>query len=718
MPSIRPQVGGVVVIDIETTGLDLFHGARPFFVTACLEDNTQRWWCWPVNPLTRRVDVVSSDLGEIQATIDSATDLVGQNIKFDYTALRLLFQDYDRNLRWPWNKVQDTLAAGHILASNQPHDLTSMVMHYLGHDMEPQEEALEAAVKECRRLVQQTRLRLNHYHDGKYDDGVVEIDEPLAKWRIAGEGLPETPSATKETWGNDYWLPAAMAEYQGAPTDHPWRTVLTEYANTDSAVTLPLWKVLRERMQERGLTEMYRAKVQVLSTVCRMEENGVTLSGARTLELEEKFGRESTNSGVACKQIAAGYDYALELPAGGGINNSLRKFVFKPDPSEDDGLDYRGLDLPWVVRSEKTGAPSLCKEALDYYETHLPPLSRQMQFVRSLRSKRRRDTALSYLASYRKFWKPIADDWFRLYPSLNPFGSDTLRLSSERPNEQNISKQEGLNLRYAFGPVPGREWWAFDYENIELKIPAYESGERDMIELFEHPNDPPYYGSNHLLVSHILHPKLFEECRNNGEVDGRIFKERYKASWYQHVKNGNFAVQYGCQEAKADATYRVSGAYRKIKQRFAKLATLNDKYIQMANRLGYVETLPDKTVNPKRGYPLLCTRTEYGKVLPTVPLNYHVQGTACWCAGVKAVIRCQEQLDEWERKDGFDGRLILQVHDELVFDFPLGGRANLRRVERLRNCMEQSGDDIAIPLTVGSAYHPNNWAKVEELNAD
>ena len=53
-------------------------------------------------------------------------------------------------------------------------------------------------------------------------------------------------------------------------------------------------------------------------------------------------------------------------------------------------------------------------------------------------------------------------NWRKLHTSLNMCGTDTLRWSSNNPNSQNISKKEGFNLRYAFGPAPGREWWSLD----------------------------------------------------------------------------------------------------------------------------------------------------------------------------------------------------------------------------------------------------------------
>jgi DNA polymerase I-like protein with 3'-5' exonuclease and polymerase domains len=290
-------------------------------------------------------------------------------------------------------------------------------------------------------------------------------------------------------------------------------------------------------------------------------------------------------------------------------------------------------------------------------------------------------------------------------------------MSCVNPNGQNVSKQDEYNLRAAFGPAPGREWWTLDAQNIERRIPAYEAGEEEIITIFDRPSEPPYYGSEHLLTAHILHPKLFEDCRDErGQLDGRLFKKRYQATLYQWLKNGNFAIQYGAQKAKADATYHVAGAYDKLKRRFRRQEELNQHWIAFAKKNGYVETLPDKTVDPRHGYPILCTRTEWGDISPTIPLNYHTSGTAMQWMRL-AMPRCQDQLDEWNESLGRDEYfMILQVHDELAFDFPKGRgpepwKTNLPKVRKLQAIMESGGEGIGIPTPVGIEYHAVSWAE-------
>lgn len=703
----------MISLDTETTGVDFHHGARPFLITSCNDEGEVSTWEWTVDPLTRMPDVPDEDLEEIAEVVLQADSIVGQNFKFDVKALNSIGVASS-----VWHKLQDTLIAGHLLASNQPHDLTSMAIQYLGVDIEPFERRLEVAVKQARKRVQLARLR--EKRDGQGD--------PLALWRIADKGLPEMPSARESTWKYDTWLPKAFCEI--GEGEEGWDTVLAEYANTDSSTTLLLWRAMRSELEQRGLWEIYLERLKVLPIGAMMEQRGVTVSRARLDELTEEYERESERSGRICVNVAKGLGYDLELPRS-GCNGSLRRFLFGTAESPRSAV----LPLPILKCSDKTGEPSLDKEVLDSYLSILPANSKAMTFAKALRNKRKRDTAVSYMDGYRRFWLPwsiplghgkfLGDkDWFVLHPSLNPTGTDTLRWSSSNPNEQNISKQEGFNLRYAFGPAPGREWWSLDAKNIELRLPAYESGESEMMDLFEHPDDPPYFGSNHLLNAHVLWPELFEACLDeNGNLDGRVFKKRYASSNYQRVKNGGFKLQYGGVDA--DSTFRLVGATILLRNKFSKLDDLNRRWIKFAEKMGYVETMPDRTVNAKHGYPLLCSRTERGYVKPTVPLNYHVQGTAMWWMA-RAMVRCQAKLEEWNR-EGFDGHIALQVHDELVFDFPKSKKPvqeqakskwklsgdTLWRVKVLAKLMEQGGEDLIprVPTPVGVEYHPIHWGE-------
>lgn len=1045
----------IISLDTETTGIDHYHSSKPFFVTVCNEDMGIKYWEWRVDPLTRQPIVPAEDLLEIQAEIAGADEIVMHNAKFDVTALYAIGID-----RFPWHKVRDTLLAGHVLHSSMPHDLTSMAATYLNLDIQPLEDRLRDECVKARRVAK------------KYP-----------AWRIAREGDPDMPSAKEKIWKLDTWLPAALALEQSLPENHSWWTVLSNYANADSPVTIQLWLEMRKLIEDRDLLDIYMERLKVLPVAVRMEGYGITANSTNMSQLYDEYKEQADNDGRLCVNIAKTYGYELTMAKGGANNKSMTGFCFgtrEPEYDEDGTpLDStylkQWLDLPVVQRSEKTGVPSLDKNVIDEYMVTLPRHGKQFRFINALRNRRKRGTALSYMDAYQRFWLPYGEHnghvvveplnreqgirrctncgragtelrtpcpknvWYVLHPNLNPTGAGTLRWSSNNPNEQNIcvdeetefltskgwvradqltdeyqvaqywketgsidfvkplvhrkhfsgdlrhitteqkidmmltpahrcllrnrktyetmdvradqfrndyqhlqagsyeggsarltssqviwlcavqadgsyhgtgkyycgirfifkkmrkirrlrwcliklgasyterrfkteagmvtsfyvhasdslvkwarelmpekclgswlldydretldlfckelflwdgdstskrtytssvkanvdwaqilfslsnsrawtyskvpstgwnskehhylnvtrgrdctmttnfslekvphdgtvycvtvpssymvirrngkvsitgnSKQEGFNLRYCFGPPPGHEWWSLDYQNIELRIPAYEAPEPVMIELFERPDDPPYFGSYHLMNASIIYPDLFWPL---AEQKG-AFKKKYASTWYQYCKNFGFAVQYGAQpeSGTADRAAHKPGAHRMVMDKLKNLSALNARMIRQAIRYGYVETIPDKTVNPRRGYPLMCTRTEWGKILPTVPLSYHVQSTAMWCTA-KAMVRCQDKLNRWNKTSGRDDhRLVMQVHDELVFCLPkrvttvpdpqaegdyrtvLG---NLSKIRELQKLMERSGEDIGVPLTVGVEYHSDNWS--------
>lgn len=709
----------MLAIDTETTGLDFRHGAKPFLVTVMRDGaDAPEFVEWDVDPYTREPQIPDVDrewLSELLGECRESDGVVFQNAKFDLAALTTILPPIETE--WPWERTEETLYLAHLLSSNQRKSLDALALTYLGIDLTPLEVALDKAVQEARRYVRRKAFVEKH-----------------GTWRIAERGLPEMPSAKDKVGKFDLWLPRTVARYEEFDSDHPWWTVCSDYANPDSATTLALWHEMSRMAKDRGLWNLYQERRKLTEIVYQMEQRGIAVSQTRLQELQEKYSAESEQLGERCVAVAKSLDYDLTLPKNGN-NKSLLEFCFGREEFDEDGEKTghaEWLNLPAVGYTD-TGNPSLDKDAMEAYSVLLPEKSKQGVFVRSLAAKRARDTAITYMEGYERFGIPLDGDpdWFILFPRLNATKTNTLRFGSESPNEQNISKREGFNLRYAFGPASGREWWPMDAQNIELRLPAYLSGEPELIALFERPDDPPYYGSFHLLNFHTVYPDIWDrELRGVGpEKVGKHCKEKYKSTWYQHCKNGGFAKQYGGQRAKVDATFHRPGAFSLIEERFNKLTALNNATLAFANRYGYVETIPDRTVDPKRGYPLVCPRSDRGDVEPTKPLNYKIQGSAMWWT-CKAMTRVSAFFAYLNAGGIFAGKawpggyyLAMQVHDELVSDMPSGrGRGknpwsyNLPIAREVKRLMELGGDDYGIPTPVGCEYCERDWSTGKAIN--
>lgn len=692
----------MISLDTETTGADFFHGARPYFVTVCQSDGTQKYWQWLVNPRDRSISPPACDIEEISDLLadvwcryDAAEPedkenhvLIGHNAKFDAKALESI-----GIVNWPWHATRDTIVAGHVLASNHRHDLTSMVMDYLEHDIGQHEAKLEAACREARQYCRTY----------------------LPTWRIAKAGDKDLPSLSKSKgskgekdkgWKYDTWLPGAIARHLDYPVEHTWFKVVAEYSNADSATTLALWMALKECLYREGLWRLFVEKMKLTPILLGMERRGVSVSGAAVNSSDREMIRKSKAASDKMIGIALDHHYVLELPKG-AVNNSLRSFVF-------DVLELERVHNP----KAKSSQPSLdAKLAIPHWLATLEDDSEEKNFIKAMLSKRGADTARGFIASYRRFWKQNGHPgWYEIHPTFGQTTTDTTRMSCYNPNGQQISRKEEANLRKCFGPAPGREWWSLDAKNIELRIPAYVSGEESLIELFERPKDPPYYGSQHLLNFSKVYPDIWEkELREVGLANvGSHCKTKYEGSWYVWCKGGNFAMQYQCGPQTADRAYHREGAYKLLKNSFVKLEALNARCMASARKYGWIETIPVPSIDPYRGYRILASRSEYGDVLPTTPLNYFVQGSAGeWMH--RAIVRVEPQLDEW-RESGYDCWMVLTVHDELVFDFPKGRgvepwRTNLPKIRKIQAIMESGGEDINVPTPVTVEYHAVSWGE-------
>lgn len=766
----------MLAIDTETTGIDFGHGTKPFFITTCDENQEQDYWEWDVDPITREPIVDADDLEEFHEVVERHDSYVFQNPVFDTRAIETIDPDFIRE--FDWSRIEDTLTASHIVSSNTPHDLTSLAYRYLGINVQKYEDAVKEAVDNARALAKFHLPEWRIAKPGLKDMPSIKTASSGASKTNRGS---ENESYWKaDMWlprafvkNRPDLLPKARGWKEGDdPEDHPWATVCAEYANPDTAVTITVHDYFQDKLEQLGMMEIYRERLKLLPIIHQMSNNGMTFSLDRLNELKSDYAQIVSECSEDMVEIAKAYDYELEVPKGAN-NASLVNFCFGYEPTfkgngEDDchvcgknklktergmsrwygphqtkksGMHHdvllcseeckrklkpgKWLDLPVVSTSKKTGNPSLDKVAIAQYAQILDEGSDDYDFVNALATKRKLGKSIEYMESYERFMIPWrgSELWHILHPSLNQCGTDTLRWSSHNPSQQVISKQKdhnGRSLRYIFGPGPGREWFALDYDNLELRLPAFECGEPAMLELFLNPDKAPYYGSYHLLIFSILHPDKYDHDDPDGLLKA---KDLYASTWYQWTKNGNFAELYGAVDTgdgagTADRAFRVPGAQAIIAKKLKEKNKLNRKYINLAKKYGYVETMPDRTVNPKRGYPLQCKRGTWGQIVETVPLNYHVQGTACWVI-MRAMIEVQKLLDKWNTKAGSNTyRMIMNIHDELVFDFPKprtpGG--NESKIRQVRKAMEDVGDDLITPsgakviLTCGLDYHPETWA--------
>ncbi|MGH7287042.1 MAG: DNA polymerase, partial [Myxococcota bacterium] len=234
----------------------------------------------------------------------------------------------------------------------------------------------------------------------------------------------------------------------------------------------------------------------------------------------------------------------------------------------------------------------------------------------------------------------------RIHPTFHQAGAATGRISSSNPNVQNIPIRtlEGVRIREAFIPSEGRLLLSADYSQVELRIVAHYSGDESLIDAFEREED--------------VHR------RTAAEVNG-IEPSEVTADQRAHAKAINFGIIYGSSafgianqlgiaQAEAQATIdRYFARYRGVR-RFL------DETLEQARQQGFVSTL----LGRRRYLPDLASRNRaLRQAAERMAVNSVIQGTAADLIK-KAMVEVAEGL----AGAGLGARLILQVHDELVFE--------------------------------------------------
>lgn len=649
----RPLAG----LDCETTGIDYRHGCRPYYVSIYnIDPRTEEddcWeWLWHVNPFTREPIIPPENLKELQHVIDKLEEeqhiFCIHNSKFDVGMLKSI------GIRPPsFDDIEDPLIAHHVLASGESHGLKDSSQLYCGIP-DDDEDSLKRQV--------------------------IDIALPLARslgWDVRREKVdgvkfhhPHFPTASKWDWKQEMWILRELAKHFDYPEDHPWWNLVKTYGMRDSIRVVGVWSVFRNELTAEGLWPQYRERMDLVTPVAQAQDHGMTLYEDRLTKTNEDFVAKLA---VKTEELMARVPDWFDNPG---------------SPKQLARLLYEEWQLPVLLLSKSKKSPGTHKDAVKALKDALDHNCIAYSFLENLEAFRHLKAAVGYMGAYRRgAFRTEHPGRLRLHTDINITGTDTTRLSTSNPSQQNISNQDDYNLRLLFGPLPGREWFSIDQSNVEMRLFAYCSGDKRLIEAFERGE------AVHLIFAEVLYPKEFAQCLR----DGTPFKDKYKKTLYQWIKNGNFALIYGASEKKANATYRLDGAYSLIKRHLP----LVDEFIRKMH--GYVES--QGYVELLGGYRLQVPKSE-----PHKASNYFIQGSAGWAIQV-AMNRIWRYL-----KDIPDYKMILQVHDELVFDFPLAEPGvNENIIFHIADLMEKSGDDIGIPLPVEINRHTDSWAVGEHL---
>ena len=287
----------------------------------------------------------------------------------------------------------------------------------------------------------------------------------------------------------------------------------------------------------------------------------------------------------------------------------------------------------------------------------------------------------TYIEPFPGYVSPVTG---KIHTTFNQALTATGRLSSSKPNLQNIPirTERGKEIRKAFiSSRPDGVIVSADYSQIELRIMAHLSCDIHLIEAFREGKD----------VHAITAAKIFG-----------ITPEEVTSDQRRIAKTANFGIMYGISSFGLSQRLGISRSESKqiIEDYFANFPAI-ESYIQdtlsSARESGYVETLFGR----RRYLPDITSRNATVKALAErTAVNAPIQGTAADIIKL-AMINVADRLD----KEGFKSRMILQIHDELLFD------ACPEEVESLTKVIKEEMENVitlSVPLTVECNYG-NNW---------
>ena len=429
------------------------------------------------------------------------------------------------------------------------------------------------------------------------------------------------------------------------------------YAAEDAEVTLRLHAFFTPRLAERsGLARVYEEiEMPLVPVLSAMERRGVRVDADRLRALSEELaGRMDALERKAHEE--AGGPFNLQSP------KQIQAILFDADR----------LGLP-VRTKTPTGQPSTADAVLQDLarDFALPRLILDHRALSKLRS--------TYAVALRESVNPVTG---RVHTSYHQAVASTGRLSSAAPNLQNIPVRtaEGRRIRQAFVPESGRRLLAADYSQIELRIMAHLSGDEGLVEAFAAGRD--------------IHRATAAEVGGveEAQVDGEM-RRRAKAVNFGLIYGMSafgLARQLGIERGEAQ------GYIDRYFERYPGVRAYMEETRVRARDRGYVETVFGRRLHLPEINSRNAARRQYAE---RTAINAPMQGTAA-----DVIKRAMVSLHAWTSGREDEVRMIMQVHDELVFE--VAEDAVAEAAAGISERMARAADELADRMGAGRLRVP------------
>lgn len=472
--------------------------------------------------------------------------------------------------------------------------------------LQSQEEKTVYDIKKIIYIAKKNNKKINgDVFDIKIANYLIDVTSKSEIDKIVFNYLGEIISSNEEIYG------------KGAKRSLPTQEVLNSYIAKIAASILEVKPLMIKRLGEENMLDLYKnIEIKVARVLANMEFEGIHVSKKALDEMSHEFDERI--------KVLEGSIYTL---AGSEFNIA--------SPKQLGVVLFEDLGLP-VVKKTKTGY-STAVEVLEQlqYKHDIIPLIMEYRTLTKLNST---------------YAKGLVKDITRegkIHTRYEQTLTQTGRLSSVNPNLQNIPTriEEGKKIRKAFIPASNdRVILSIDYSQIELRVLAHIAQDKGMIDAFKHDVD--------------IHTKTASD------VNG-VPLDEVTPTMRREAKAVNFGIVYGISDFGLSNNL---GITRKRAKEFIEkyLETFKgvDKYmtdiVEFAKEHGYVETL----YNRRRSLPEINAKNKIiANLNARIAMNTPIQGTAADIIKI-AMISAYNYIEESK----VDAKLLLQVHDELIFD--------------------------------------------------
>ena len=444
---------------------------------------------------------------------------------------------------------------------------------------------------------------------------------------------------------------AKQIPFQEVPLD-----LAAPYAAEDADITLQIHQALLPKLQQQpSLYALYEGmEIPLIPVLARIESNGVLIDSAmlaqQSLELASKI--------ITLEQHA---------------HNQAGRIFNLGSPKQIQEILYDQQKLP-VLKKTPTGQPSteesvLQDLAVDY---ELPKLILEYRSLSKLKS--------TYTD---KLPQQVNDKTGRVHTSYHQAVAATGRLSSTDPNLQNIpiKSEEGRKIRQAFIAPPGYKIVAADYSQIELRIMAHLSADSGLLNAFNEGLD----------VHRATAAEVFGVAPEQVTNDLRRSAKAINFGLIYGMSSFGLAQQLGLSRSQAQSYIDLYFT------RYPGVKNYMDAIREQAREQGYVETLFGRRLYLPEIKSKNAAIRQYAE---RTAINAPMQGTAA-----DIIKRAMIATDQWLSAEQADAKMIMQVHDELVFEMAEDKLAGYSETIRSLMC---SAAELTVPLIVDIGVG-NNW---------